>query len=141
MLRYAITDRALFGGSLDALLDRIVEIAGSVDYLQIRERDLSAAELERFTTRVITALSRLDERPRVLVNHRADVAMACGADGVHLRSPASGELAPEDVLAIYARAGLPRPLISASCHSLEEISACHGADLILFGPVFEKISA
>ena len=141
MLRYAITDRSLFGGSLDALLDRIVEIAPSIDFLQIRERDLFVAELEGFTTRVIAALSRLAVRPRVLVNHRADVAMACAADGVHLRSPASGELAPDDLRAMYAKAGLPAPVISASCHSLEEISGCLEADFILFGPVFEKVGA
>jgi thiamine-phosphate pyrophosphorylase len=142
MLRYAITDRALFGGSTDtqdALLDGILTLAGSMDSLQIRERDLSAAELERFTTRVIAALSHLPTRPRVLVNHRADIAMVCGADGVHLRSPANGELSPEDVLAMYEKAALPRPVISASCHSLEEIAACRGAELILFGPVFEKV--
>jgi thiamine-phosphate pyrophosphorylase len=138
MLRYAITDRAVFHGSLEVLLDRIVDIAGNIDYLQIRERDLPAAELERFAARVMVALKPLAQRPRVLINHRADVAIGCGADGVHLRSAPSGELRSEQIFAMYANAGLPEPAISVSCHSLGEVSTCGNASLILLGPIFEK---
>lgn len=141
MVRYAITDRALFGGSLDLLLQRILQIAGGLEYLQIRERDLSAAELERFTARVIAGLASLPKRPQVLVNHRPDIAMATGADGVHLRSATSGELLPEEVFAVYAKAALPRPVVSVSCHSLPEIAMRRNAGLILFGPVFEKVES
>ncbi len=136
-MRYAITDRALFGGDLQAMLVRLIQIALECDYLQIRERDLSASELEQFTQQLISALQPSPVRPKILVNHRADVAAACGADGVHLRS-GSGELTVAQVRQIYERCQLPPPVVSIACHSLQEITHAAGADLILFGPVFEK---
>jgi thiamine-phosphate pyrophosphorylase len=151
MLRYCITDRAsLEAGtnSLDALFERILEIAPGIDFLQIRERDLPAAELERFVTRVMAALAELPRAPQVLINHRADVAVACalaaaGRDwampGVHLRSGA-GKLSPGQVRALYSAAELQPPLVSVSCHTVEEVrrAAEQQVDLILSGPVFEK---
>jgi thiamine-phosphate pyrophosphorylase len=137
MLRYAITDCGLFGGSLDAMLLRLVEIAPQLDYLQVRERGLSAAKLEAFVTRLISALAELPKRPLILVNHRADVALACRADGVHLRS-GPGELTAAQIRELYRSAGLPPPVISVSCHTLEDLANAKSASLILFGPVFEK---
>jgi thiamine-phosphate pyrophosphorylase len=136
MLRYAITDRGIFGGALPAMLQHLVTIAPSVDYIQIRERDLPAAEMEIFTGELLAAVPH---GPQVLVNHRADVALATHAHGVHLRS-GSDELTAEQVRELYDRAGLPAPTISISCHSLEEVRRAHEAavDLVLFGPVFEK---
>jgi len=137
MLRYAITDRALFRGDLSAMLRRLVDIAPSVDYIQIRERDLTAADLEIFTREVLAAIPG---GPRVLVNHRADVAVATDAHGVHLRS-GSDELSSPQIRELYARSGLPAPTISISCHSLDDVRRVRQADvdLILFGPVFEKL--
>jgi thiamine-phosphate pyrophosphorylase len=140
MLRYAITDRSRFGGSLAAMLQRLVDLAPSVDYIQIRERDLAADELERFTQELMSAFADVPRRPQVLINHRADIALACRADGVHLRSGA-GELSAAQIRELYQRAGLPAPVISISCHSLPEVQSARdsGVDLILFGPVFEKL--
>jgi thiamine-phosphate pyrophosphorylase len=78
--------------------------------------------------------------PKLLINSRADVAVASGADGVHLTS-ATGELTPADVRKLYASAGLPEPIVSVSCHTLSEIPRARDADatFILFGPVFEKV--
>lgn len=92
-------------------------------------------------------------RPKLLINSRADVAMAVRADGVHLTS-SPGELTPEQVRALYTEAGLPLPTVSLSCHTLADVIAARGSrsedelcfapnpatapDLILFGPVFEK---
>ena len=61
---------------------------------------------------------------RILVNTRADVAKAAGADGVHL--PAS---APKETLQ-----GL---IVARACHTLEEVRTAK-ADLVTFGPVFES---
>jgi thiamine-phosphate pyrophosphorylase len=66
----------------------------------------------------------------VLINDRADVALAAGAAGVHL--PAQG-LSPADARALLG----PQALIGVSCHSVEEIARAGGADFCVFGPVFE----
>ena len=60
--------------------------------------------------------------PKLLINSRADVAVAAGADGVHLTS-APGSLTPAQVRQLYAAAGLPEPVVSVSCHTLAEVAA------------------
>jgi thiamine-phosphate pyrophosphorylase len=54
-----------------------------VDLIQIRERDLDASELAAIVTRIVQ-ITR-GSRSRVVVNDRLDIALACEADGVHLR--------------------------------------------------------
>ncbi len=98
-LLYYITDRAAFPGDERTrrlrLLDKIAEAAShGVDYIQLREKDLSTRELEllaREAMRVIRdkAKSASGVRPpgtSLLINSRADVALASGAAGVHLRA-------------------------------------------------------
>jgi thiamine-phosphate pyrophosphorylase len=60
---------------------------------------------------------------KILVNTRADVAVAAGADGVHLTAAAPAET-------------LPGLIVARSCHTLGEVIAAQ-ADLVVFGPVFE----
>jgi len=77
----------------------------------------------------------LATRPCVLVNDRLDVALAAGAEGVHL----GGHSMP--VAAVRKLA--PRPfLLGVSCHSLSEAMAAEsgGADYLVLGPVFETPS-
>ena len=94
-----------------------------LDYLQIREKDLSAREVFEFTLAVMEVVRGAPgSTPKVLINSRADVALACGADGVHL--PA---LAPEQT-----PGGC---LVFRSCHSVEEVRTAR-ADAVTFGPVF-----
>ncbi len=82
MLRYYITDRQAAGGT-GALLVRIERaLQTGVDWIQIREKDLSARELCELVRRVV-ALAR-SHPTRVFVNDRADIALAAGAHGVHL---------------------------------------------------------
>jgi thiamine-phosphate pyrophosphorylase len=71
----------------------------------------------------------------LLVNERLDVAIACGADGVHL---------PSDSLplaTVKTRAG-SASIVGISCHSEEEVekAGSDGASYVLFGPVFETPS-
>jgi thiamine-phosphate pyrophosphorylase len=78
-------------------------------------------------------------KTKLLVNGRADVAVAAGADGVHLTSR-PGELTAEQVRRVFAAAGRGEPVVSASCHTLDEVrgAVAGGVGLVLFGPVFEK---
>lgn len=150
MLRYAITDRRRLAPDEDmrqSLLCRLAERWGraGIEFVQLREKDLTAGELANLVRKVRSAIeiscAEASHRPRLLVNTRADVAIAAGADGVHLTS-AQGSLTPAQVRRLYASAGLPDPVVSVSCHSLAEVAAAReaGASLILFGPVFEKVA-
>jgi thiamine-phosphate pyrophosphorylase len=145
MLRYAITDRVRASaeepGAQAAMLRQAVSLAETgVDFLQLREKDLEPAVLADLARKLLAVLRSRPNSPKLLINSRADVAVATGADGVHLTS-ATGSLTPADIRRLYASAGLPEPVVSVSCHSLAEIPAARdaAATLILFGPVFEKV--
>jgi thiamine-phosphate pyrophosphorylase len=151
MLRYAITDRARFKGDEPtrqaALLAQAERLAAAgIDLLQLRETDLSAADLASLARRLLATLRAHNPAPRLLINSRADVALATSADGVHLTT-APGQLTPAQIRALYTAASLPKPFISLSCHTLDEVARAASASSddrpthILFGPVFEKVVA
>lgn len=139
MLRYAITsgnDAGLCAATI-ALARRWAE--EGVEYVQLREKQLGAGDLVRLAAAIVAVFREQGGRTTLLVNGRADVAVAAGADGVHLTSR-PGELTAEHVRRVFAAAGRGAPFVSASCHTTEDVRrAVDGAvDLILFGPVFEK---
>lgn len=146
MLLYAITDRhQLLGDDKLAAVELFVEAAAhaGIDYIQLREKDLSSRELERLAMRGAEHVARAREmgsQTKLLINSRCDIAIACGADGVHLRSRAAGEISPADARAIFDKAGIAHPLIAVSCHSLSDLrlAESEGADFAVFGPVFGK---
>jgi thiamine-phosphate pyrophosphorylase len=148
---YYITDRTAFAGSEAVkkrlLLDRITEAARfGVDFIQLREKDLAPGELEELSLAAVQAvqagakMSSVEvssvSRTRLLINARLDVALACGADGVHL--PANDVSAAECRRIVKLRN--PSFLIGVSCHQLEGVIQAekYGADFVVFGPVFEK---
>jgi len=151
MLLYYITDRRQFPGTQDeqrrALLGKIADAArAGVDYIQLREKDLSARELERLAREAVALVREtrnLKLETKLLINSRADVALAASADGVHLPS---GDLTASEVRALWGSAARTSQLetrdcsIGVSCHSFEEVSSAesHAADFAVFGPVFEK---
>ncbi len=172
MLLYYITDRRQFEGSpaeqRDRLLAKIAEAArAGVDLIQLRERDLSARELYQLATeamRIVRETRNVTRETRFLINSRLDVALACGADGVHLRG---NDFSASDARAIWAKASTqvamaPSPvrnakretrnisdnwqlttstfLFGVSCHSDTDIlsAEAHGADFVVYAPVFEK---
>ena len=127
MKRYYITDRKAAGGFRPLLEIIRDQLHLGVDYIQIREKDLSARELFEFSLAVLEVRAggvHTRQPTRILLNSRADVALAIGADGVHLPSSAPVET-------------LPGLLVARSCHTVEEVRAAK-ADFVVFGPVFES---
>jgi thiamine-phosphate pyrophosphorylase len=139
MLRYAITSGNDAGPCTATIANARRWAAEGIEYVQLREKQLGAGELVRLAVGVGQILRENGGRTKLLVNGRADVAVASGADGVHLTSR-SGELTSEQVRRVFALAGYGEPFVSASCHTTEDVRRAvdGGVDLILFGPVFEK---
>ena len=121
MKRYCITD------SLEVAARAARE---GVDLIQIRAKELSGRALTELVRSAVAATG-----DRILVNTRTDVALACGARGVHLPS---GSAAPSTIRRITP----PGFLIGVSCHTIEELQAAEseGADFAVFGPVFQSIT-
>ena len=143
MLLYYITDRTQFAGNeherSSALIARAAEAARcGVDYIQIREKDLPSTDLEKLARAIVEGVRDVNPSARVLINSRTDVALATGADGVHLRS---SDVSPQDVRKIWRAAGRQSmPVIGVSCHTDADVVAAAQAQatFAIFAPVFEK---
>lgn len=108
-----------------------------VDFLQLREKDLDAADLLALARALRAELAF--GQTRLLLNGPLRVALSAHAHGLHLPGGwSAAELA--GARSGFLLAGLPAPVLSVSAHTLSDVrAAAHaGADLILFGPVFEK---
>ena len=123
MLRYYVTDRH----TCDLMACVRLAVAGGVDMIQVREKDLPTSEL----LDLVQQIARIAEGSptRVLVNDRLDVALAVGLSGVHL--PAYG-----------LPATTVRPLVDVlgvSTHTIGEArnAEAAGADFVVFGPIFD----
>jgi len=128
---YLITDRA---ASPRPPVEVVEECLGvGLRAVQLREKDLEVRALLALAT-PLRELTR-HHGARLLINDRADVAMAVAADGVQ-RTHAS--------LPVAALRGITPPgfLIGASAHSTAEASeaAAQGADFVVFGPVYDTPS-
>ncbi|HXW05276.1 MAG TPA: thiamine phosphate synthase [Vicinamibacterales bacterium] len=135
----AITDRGRPDGGSPGGLDRLVEHAAraaeaGVTLIQVRERGCDDRTLCAVVSRILDALS--SRATRVLVNERADIALACGAHGVHLPS--------EGLPAARVRSIVPPGfLIGRSVHTEAEarsVDEAGGCDYLVFGTVFETSS-
>jgi thiamine-phosphate pyrophosphorylase len=142
MLLYYITDRKAFTGTEtqqgEALLRRIAEAArAGVDYIQLREKDISARELERLAHQVVQAVRDNSAATKLLINGRSDIALAAGADGVHL--PA-GELAASEVRALWIQCRERNFLLGVSAHTIADVRSAEeqAADFAVLAPIFEK---
>lgn len=108
-------------------------VATGIDLVQIREKNLSAHVLYELSASAARVTS--GSTTRLLVNDRADIAAAAGADGVHLTTHSL----PADVV---RRTFGDDFLIGVSTHSAQEaiVARRSGADFVVFGPVFETTS-
>jgi thiamine-phosphate pyrophosphorylase len=103
-------------------------LANGIELVQIRERHLAPRELAEFTREILTFKN--PNGTKILVNDRADVAIACGAHGVHLRD---GSVSPKK----FAR---PDFTVTVSCHNIADLDHAAGASYILLAPIFKPLS-
>jgi len=137
-----VTDRKALPGPAGEqtrlLLEKFDSAAcAGVDWIQIREKDLSARELALL---VCEAMRRVPPSCRILVNDRLDVAIAVGAGGVHLGEQS---ISVDQVKHFLAGRNLGSDfLIGVSAHSLAAVQAAQssGADYVIFGPVYQTPS-
>lgn len=126
---YLISDRRQIAA--DRHLFDVVEelLQAGVRMLQLREKDLSAADLYPLATKFRTLTRKYD--CALLINDRVDLALAVDADGVHLGSHSLPPQAARKLLG-------PEKLIGVSTHTPQEILTAteQGADFVTFGPVF-----
>ena len=126
---YYITDRTQIPS--EQLETRIAQaVSAGVDWVQIREKDMSARRLLAIAANAARE-ARRHGKTRVIVNDRLDVAFAAHAHGVHLGTrslpvDAVRKLAPSDCE------------VGVSCHSFAAAKTAEeaGADYLLLGPIF-----
>ena len=154
LLLYYITDRAQFPGDAShqrrLLLQTVAEAARcGVDYIQLREKDLSPRELEQLAGQAIREIRKLvsvrggEVSTALLVNSRSDVALSVGADGVHLRADDISPVQAREIFSTHVRSARPEArawVVGVSCHSAADVAAAAAAsaDFAVFAPVFEK---
>jgi len=126
---YLITDRHLASDE-ETFLQKVEQaLAAGVRMVQLREKDLAAAELFRLGLKLRDLTRRYETY--LLINDRVDLALAIDADGVHL---AENSLPTPVVRKLLG----PRKLIGVSTHHSEKISqqAAEGADFVTFSPIY-----
>lgn len=106
-------------------------MAGGVDAVLVREKELTSARLLALASR-LRGITR-DYQARLIIHSQADIARAVGADGVHV---ASRDIAT--IPAIRSWLQDEKMSLSASCHNREELqmAAEAGADYAMLAPVF-----
>jgi thiamine-phosphate pyrophosphorylase len=129
-----VLDRSVARGDLGDAVQAAAE--AGIDWLQIRDRDLSGARLLEFARTMSQAAARgaAGREIEIIVNRRLDIALAIQAAGAHLGFDA---LPPRE-----ARALLPTARLGVSAHSSEEVdrAAAAGADYVHLAPIYSPLS-
>jgi thiamine-phosphate pyrophosphorylase len=123
-----VTDRKQTGGrDLVEVLGQA--LAGGVRAIQLREKDLDTIQVYRLAERLLSMTRKAGAA--LVINDRVDVALALGADGVHLTRKS---LPPREARALVG----PHMLVGASCHTLAEIeeAVAGGVDFLVLGPIY-----
>lgn len=129
---YLITDRVRMKPTPEAALaSALGALPPGAAGVQLRERDLNPREFLLLGERLLP-ICRAHKAP-LLINDRLDVALALGADGVHLRE------ASFDAADARRALGSER-LIGVSCHGREQVARASGADFVTLGPLFDTPS-
>jgi thiamine-phosphate diphosphorylase len=133
--RRRLAERLGLGDDVNATLDRLVEQAADaaeagVDWIQVRERDLDARALSALVDRIVRATYG---RAKVIVNDRADVALATRSAGVHLRERS----APPGRIRNVLPHGF---LVGQSLHQPAAVTHAGPVDYVIFGTVFPSKS-
>ena len=126
---YAVTDRRALPAGVTLAQAVVAALDGGVTCLQLREKTASAGEILALA-RTLLPLCRARRVP-LLINDRVDIALAAGADGVHLGQ--------EDLPLPEARALLgPDRILGATAHTVEEAlrAQAEGADYLGVGAMF-----
>jgi len=129
---YLVTDRKQVGGrDLVAVLAQA--LAGGVRAIQLREKDLDTIQVYRLGERLLSMTRKVGAA--LIVNDRVDVAMALGADGVHLTRKS---LPPKEARALVGS----ETLLGISCHSLADVQEAieGGVDYLVLGPIYDTPS-
>jgi thiamine-phosphate pyrophosphorylase len=129
---YVITDETLAGGLSHAEIARFAALGGA-DIIQLRDKSKTSLELLQ-TCQEIRKISR--DFPIVfIVNDRLDVAIAAGADGVHL---GQGDIRP----GVARQLAPPGFIIGVSVSDVEEAKSAEneGADYVALSPVFDTLT-
>jgi thiamine-phosphate pyrophosphorylase len=145
-----VTDRRSLPLSTSAdahrlLVENVVRAAASgVDWIQLREKDYSGKEWTALVQHSLAEIARRGATARILVNDRLDVALACGAGGVHLSEngiPVADAVRLRDDF-FATRGSRADFLVGVSCHSLGAAlgAAKGGADYINFSPIYQTPS-
>lgn len=130
-----VTDRQQAGGRdlIDVVDAALAALPPASALVQLREKDLAPRDLYALARRLLEVTHR--HRCQLVVNDRIDVALAAGADGVHL---------PEKGLpiAVARRLGRPGFVVGVSVHAADAAGAAarDGADLVVCGPIWDTPS-
>jgi len=130
---YLITDRHQIPSGKSLLQTIEKALIGGARLIQLREKDLSAAELWLIAQQLRNLTHRFSAK--LLINDRIDLALACNADGVHLGEHSLPTTEARRLI------GTGR-LLGRSTHSVAEIqrAATQGADFVTFGPIYHTPS-
>ena len=159
-----VTDRRRLAGG-DATFEtarlRLAQLArdavdAGIDLIQVRERDLETARLADLVSELVDIAG--GSTTRIIVNDRVDVALACRAGGVHLRSDSIAPAAarsmasyvasvdgrtaadPSSVASAFSRT-TPDFLVGRSVHQLAEaVEHAPAVDYLIAGTVFPTVS-
>jgi thiamine-phosphate pyrophosphorylase len=129
---YLVTDRKQTGGR-DLLTVLSQALQAGIRAVQLREKDLDTIAVFRLGEQLLSMTRQAGAA--LIVNDRVDVAMALGADGVHLTRRS---LPPGEARALVGT-GM---LLGVSCHGLADVREAveGGADFVVLGPIFETPS-